>query len=70
MLHKVIITENSNNGKKITVTIGKALTRELDTIKYFGGFLRFDYDILEEVEGKRQSSQEVGKLKAFLTQIF
>ena len=29
----------------------------LDEIKYFGGFLRFNYDIVEEVEGKRQSSQ-------------
>ena len=70
MLNKVIITENAINGRQITVIIEQSLTNELDEIKYFGGFLRFNYDIIEEVEGKRQSSQELGKLKAFLTQIF
>ena len=69
MLNKVHITENATNGREITVTIGEALTNELETIKHHGGFLRFNYDIIEEVQGKRQSIQEQGKLMAFLTQI-
>lgn len=70
MLNKVQLTENCQNGKEIIVIIGDALTKELDTIKYHGGFLRFNFDIIEEVEGKKQSIQEKGKLMAFLTQIF
>lgn len=70
MLNKVHIIENAQNGREIIVIIDNAITNELDTIKYFGGFLRFNFDIIEEVEGKRQSTQEKGKLMAFLTQIF
>jgi hypothetical protein len=70
MLNKVNIKENATNGREITVIIGDSLTKELDTIKYHGGFLRFNFDIIEEVEGKRQSIQEKGKLLSFLTQIF
>jgi hypothetical protein len=70
MLNKVHIRENATNGRQIIVTIDESLTKELDTIKYHGGFLRFNFDIIEEVEGKRQSIQERGKLMAFLTEIF
>jgi hypothetical protein len=70
MLNVVKITENCTNGKQIIVTIGQALTKELETIKYYGGFLRFNYDIIDEIEGKRQSINEKGKLMAFLTSIF
>ena len=70
MLNKVHIIENAQNGREITLIIGNALINELNTIKYFGGFLRFNFDIIEEVEGKRQSKQEKGKLMEFLTQIF
>lgn len=70
MLNKVHIRENATNGKEIIVVIGDALTKELDTIKYHGGFLRFNFDIIEEVEGNRQSIQEKGRLMAFITKIF
>ena len=70
MLNKVQLRENATNGREIIVIIGEALLKELDTIKYHGGFLRFNFDVIEEVEGKRQSIQEKGKLMAFLTQIF
>jgi hypothetical protein len=70
MLNKIHIRENTENGREITVIVGDNLTKELDTIKYFGGFLRFNFDIIEEVKGKRQSIQEKGKLLSFLTQIF
>jgi hypothetical protein len=70
MLNKVQLRENATNGKEIIVIIGESLLKELDTIKYYGGFLRFNFDVIEEVEGQRQSIQEKGKLMAFLTQIF